>query len=281
MSLRRYYEILGLPETATKNDIRKQYRKLAMRWHPDKNPSAKAKEQFMTITQAYEILMGRSDSPVRKKVTDDKHEKERAHKERIMAARRRYQEQLEKERLENERYFKRLISGPKWKIIKIASVLGPFLAIFLLLDIFMPTHYEEDKVTHYARDIYYGGDRKSVSLIQTESEDKFWISNMNYQLYAEYPEILIQKTWFFHQPVNIVSAQKIQYGIYPVHFTFYTFNFVVILLFLLPFFVRKFKKKTILFTIAYHLSLYLTTLFLLIFLFQNDHWAHLLTLGFL
>lgn len=280
MSLHKYYEILGLPTSATKNDIRKQYRKLAMRWHPDKNPSARAKEQFMIITEAYEILMGRADAPVKRRV-DDKHEKERAHKERIMAARKRYQEQLEKERIENERYFRGLISGPKWRLIKIASIIGPVLAFLILLDLFLPTHYTDDRITHYARDVYYGADRSEVSLVLTKSEREYWIGDMNYSLYAEYPEVLIQKTWIFHQPINIISLQKVKYSFYPVHFTFYSFSFFMIVVFTLPLLVRKFKKRTVLFTVAYHLSLYLTNFMILLFLFRNDHWVHLLTLGFL
>lgn len=280
MSLQRYYDILGLSDTATKNDIRKQYRKLAMRWHPDKNPSARAKEQFMIITEAYEILMGRSDAPVKRKV-DDKFEKERAHKERIIAARKRYQEQLEKERQENERYFRSLVSGPKWRLIKIASVVGPLLAFFILLDLFLPTHFSNDEVTHYAKDVYYSADRSEVSLIKTKNENEFWIEDINYSLYAEYPEVLIQKSWVFHQPINIISLQKVNYAFFPVHFTFYSFSFFMIAIFILPLLVRKFKKRTVLFTVAYHLSLYLTNFMILLFLFRNDHWAHLLTLGFL
>lgn len=53
-----YYEVLGVPRTATEEDIKKGYRKQALRWHPDKNPNNKeqAEERFKQVSEAYEIL---------------------------------------------------------------------------------------------------------------------------------------------------------------------------------------------------------------------------------
>lgn len=53
-----YYEILDVPKTATDQDIKKAYRKLALKWHPDKNPNNKeeAEENFKQISEAYDVL---------------------------------------------------------------------------------------------------------------------------------------------------------------------------------------------------------------------------------
>jgi len=54
----KYYQILELENNASLDDIKKAYRKLAVKYHPDKNPDNKehAEEKFKEISQAYEIL---------------------------------------------------------------------------------------------------------------------------------------------------------------------------------------------------------------------------------
>lgn len=57
MSKRDYYEILGLTKSASDDEIKKAYRKLAIKYHPDKNPDDKAaEEKFKEAAEAYEIL---------------------------------------------------------------------------------------------------------------------------------------------------------------------------------------------------------------------------------
>jgi molecular chaperone DnaJ len=57
MAKRDYYEVLGVQKNASKDDIKKAYRKLAIQYHPDKNPGNKeAEEKFKEASEAYEIL---------------------------------------------------------------------------------------------------------------------------------------------------------------------------------------------------------------------------------
>ncbi len=57
MAKRDYYEVLGVERTVTEEDIKKAYRKLAVKFHPDKNPGDKtAEEKFKEIGEAYEAL---------------------------------------------------------------------------------------------------------------------------------------------------------------------------------------------------------------------------------
>ena len=57
MSKRDYYDILGVNQGATETEIKKAYRKKALKYHPDKNPDdKKAEEQFKEAAEAYEVL---------------------------------------------------------------------------------------------------------------------------------------------------------------------------------------------------------------------------------
>jgi len=56
MDKKDYYEVLGLDHTASKDDIKKAYRKLALKYHPDKNKEKGAEEKFKEISEAYAVL---------------------------------------------------------------------------------------------------------------------------------------------------------------------------------------------------------------------------------
>lgn len=56
MAKRDYYEVLGLSKNASDDEIKKAYRKLAKKYHPDINKAADAEEKFKEINEAYEVL---------------------------------------------------------------------------------------------------------------------------------------------------------------------------------------------------------------------------------
>ena len=59
-----YYDILQIDQEASCDEIKKSFRILALKYHPDKNKSAESKEKFLKIVEAYEVL---SDESSRKK----------------------------------------------------------------------------------------------------------------------------------------------------------------------------------------------------------------------
>ena len=57
MAKRDYYEVLGVSRNASEDELKKAYRKVAMKHHPDRNPGdKKAEEKFKEASEAFEVL---------------------------------------------------------------------------------------------------------------------------------------------------------------------------------------------------------------------------------
>ena len=63
---RDYYDILGVTKTATQQEVKQQYRKLALKFHPDRNQYSDAEEHFKEISEAYSVI----SNPEKKSIYD-------------------------------------------------------------------------------------------------------------------------------------------------------------------------------------------------------------------
>lgn len=280
MPKEQYYKLLGLPTNATEREVRKRYRLLAMKYHPDKNSEPSAQRLFIEITKAYEILLDKTAPPtstptVRKPTSKEDRDV------RVKQAKQRYQEQLLRERRENLRYFHYLTKGPKWKTMRVISTLGSILAFLLILDLALPRHYEEDRIQKYSLNVGRGPNGQAVSLIETEKGEHYWISRISPRLYGKNHDLYVETSWFFHNPIRVISRGKLQYEFFSVHFGVFGASGLLIVLFLVPTATVLYKRMNSTFTLLYHISYFFVSALIVLFLLTGLRWAHVLTLGFL
>jgi len=276
----KYYKILGLPVGASEQEVRKSYRQLAMKYHPDRNSSPNAEEMFIRLTEAYEILIGKRTPRGTPGSTPRKSKKE-SHEERMKTARKRYTEQIIREHLENERYFNYLTKSRKWDTIRLGAFIGTILALFMIMDYFLPHHFEEDQITHFRRSAAYSPGGQEVGLIKTERGDHYWVSRMTYDLHSKTRHIYVETSWIFHNPIYIISRGKLEYNYFNPHFTAFNTAWALIIILLLPLLTIQYKRKSLGFTLLYHASYYGTSILIIIYLILGARWAHILTFGFI
>lgn len=281
--LKKYYELLGLPEGASLNEVKKQYRRLVFKYHPDKNNGNDA--AFIAIKEAYEIITGKRAAPVSKltattATTAPRSRHDKTAEERVKQAQERYREQVYNTYVENEAYFRKLTSGRGWKLLRFNAFMGALIALILFIEPVLPPHHDFTHLTDYSREEYSGLYGSSVSLIRLDTGDQFFVHNMRANLYYHYPEVWVQSTWIFHNPVGLISLEDSGPQIYPIHFSFGAHNILFGCLFLIPIVAYFYKRRTILFTLLYQIGLYGVGGLIAYFLLSNDRWAHLLSLGF-
>jgi curved DNA-binding protein CbpA len=282
--LSKYYKLFGLTENATQADIKKRYRKLAMYYHPDKFGGDNRK--FIEIKEAYEYLIGKKtviqslQTQKQPSTRSTSQARQQTPEERIKQAKQRQQDSAYKEYIENERYFKNLTSGNKWKIIRASAILGTIITFTLLLEFFFPYRYENERIVAYDKENIGALESGSYAKkFYTESGKSYYVESLYSVILQSDPDVLLVKSALFHNELGIIPFYDTQMRLYKIQYTFGAHSLILVPIFLFPLLVVLFRRKTYTFTLFYFLSLYLSAPLTAYYLFSNDRWLHLLTLG--
>ncbi len=135
--MRQYYKTLGLSEGADLDQVKKQYRKLALKHHPDTNSGKEAQTKFIEINDAYNAILKAGNTPQKttqqSRAADPKYSKMDAQaifEERLKKAReyaRKHQEEESKDLLE-------FANSKLVRVTKKLAYLYAFLVVFILVD---------------------------------------------------------------------------------------------------------------------------------------------------
>jgi len=271
----KYYKILGLDSSASDTEVKKKFRELAKKYHPDKNPSENSKERFQEIQDAYERILKRIvEKPARHNTPSPK-TKEQQFQENA----RKRAEQLKKQ--EAEALLNEYNSFRKgWKRIAIKSIgcMAFVCIVCLLIDDILPLKKSIISVQGYNPVPSHSINDNYVYNVTFKNGLSLWLNYENINELDHLPELVLAKTVIFHQPVYVFYAPNQTRT--NVHFTFYWAQIILIIFLLLPIVICLYKRNDVFFFLGNYLSLSISAALLLIFLLNDLKIIHLLTLGF-
>ncbi|MEY3585462.1 MAG: chaperone protein DnaJ [Bacteroidota bacterium] len=273
------YKVFGLNPGASEEEIRKRYRELVKKFHPDVNKNPRAEEKFIEIQAAYEQLMDGNEEPTEIESPAEasfqtKYADYRAH------ARQQFEARKKKEAEELEKLYVRLQTGPVHLLHRCIALVSLIVAVALILDLILPNQRVSAVITSYSTEVYQSMNGNLVSLAKTNQGESFFLNAFSNRFFDINPFIEIKKTVIFHQSVSVLSYSNEFLQEIPIHFSFYWAQFVLFPFFFIPLIFLIYRKKDPYFIMGSYFSRYASGLLLLYFLISQDRWYHLLTLGF-
>ena len=273
------YKLFGLNPGASEDEIRKRYRELVKKFHPDVNKDAHAEKKFIEIQAAYEELMQEPEEQL-----DINHPSEPTFQDEYTAyreyAREQFQARKKKETEELEKLYTRLQTGPVYLLHRCIALVSLLVLLILCLDLILPNQRVSAVITSYSTDVYQSMNGNLVSLAKTNQGESFFLNAFSNRFFDINPFIEIKKTAIFHQSISVLSHSNEFLQEIPIHFSFYWAQILLFPLFLVPVIFLIYRKKDAYFIMGSYFTRYASGSLLLYFLISQDRWYHLLTLGF-
>ena len=280
------YKILGVAPNANPEEIRKAYRALVKKYHPDKNPSAAAAQKFLEIQAAYEQLLEGPQQTHPEEIeqsyraTQDQYEQDlEAYKKQRAAAREKLRQQKLREEAYKEAYLHKLRSGKTGLWHRSVAFIGLLLFCVIWLDFFLPQQSQKLLSHSYGIHTYGSMDGHQVQLFNSTNGLNLWVSDFSSQNIPKTQRLYALQTPWLKQ----VKALEFHDGLYlksiPVHFRFYWAQIWVGILFLIPILSWYFASADIIFVAGSFVSRYAICAFTIYFLLTENRFLHLVTFG--
>ena len=287
---RKYYNILGIQPTEDLNVIKKAYRKAALKFHPDKNPSKEAHLKFIEISLAYEILTN-PNYIIKSANSFQPKSKEDIILEKMKGAKERYQRQEEEEARKETAYYQGVASGWKWKLFGLFACYTLIMSNMFCIDFFADSEYKT--ISHHSGTVQHmsmkkimsiDGERFSVNL------ENFWYEK------SGYPAMYVSYSYLFHdlKTVNIITEilpekkgthsdrmrgyelfDKYEITSINSHTSIYGAFPLLHFVLMVPALLMILRRPTLRFNIWRLVSIWIIYPFMIFFTFSNDRIYHL------
>lgn len=277
------YRILQLKPGASESEIKRQYKRMALKVHPDINPSPKANEEFILLAKAVEILLSpEQETPLDRQAQREakKNETESEKKDRMDQAKMRYEYQKAKKQEEENAYFTALTSGTRWFIFKWIIRISWVVALALALDSVLPKHLEKDQLVAYDTGNHNGVLHERITQVEFKKNGVYFLENRRGNWTNAYTEVWIEKSWLLHTPMVMYSTDD--YEEYATGFDFHlgAIRWMLVVIFLIPLFTYFRQRKDLTFVFLYQLSFWGIGGILIFLLLTQNRLVHLISLGF-
>lgn len=239
--VKNYYKTLGLSSSATKAEIKVAYRRLAKKYHPDKNKSKQASQLFIEVNEAYAYLSNENSTfqiksteknPPRKR---SKYSEEELKKRMEWARKYAQYKKIKEERVIELEYYK-INNSFRKKIITLINWVSISFAFLIFLDFkILPTSpiYVE-LITNY---IDTGSDKFVLKFKDTDNDDfNFGVSldDIKYINAAKMNDYSTQKSMLFNQNTNMLLNIDNEIITIDNHFCVYKVFYFYLIILLLP-----------------------------------------------
>jgi|SRR5690554_251662 len=288
---KRYFDILGIPPTKNKTVIKKAYRKKALKYHPDRNPSESAKDKFIKVTKAYDsiiLAIENAQSPLKNKRRPTQQAQRKAsatqatREEIIKEAEKRYQQMKRKEAQDEELYYQKISSGEIWKKFMSLMYICTFLSLLITIDLFvLPTQIQANQIIKKNIKVTYSGPEEGgTSPVVFDNGQKAYISLAFISL-EQSNTLYLERTLLFKDIKYVKIQENNGWRKYVPDYTVVSTFPLIPLVLLIPLLTFFLKGRTVTFSILFHTAFYGMPIFLTFLLLSNDRWLHLITLGLL
>ena len=271
-----YYEILNLPEGASKAQIKKSYRKLVKLYHPDVTEDPNAHEKYLEINQAYGALL--DPQPKRKTSSSGQSSKAQKWDRYKRDSRKRYAERQAQKAREIELFYKSLRSGWRRNWIRMNLLIGLLVSVSTIADqLSEPTQriVAITSLKNYSAEAEIHTEEGSFTVIEKEKHSSLRAQSEFVLFESKY---LKQGLFIAYIQEGITFYQRVSYS--PIGPSFYWGYQIVLFVSLIPlFFYLVFRKNTGWFVFFHYLTLIVTTPWLIYFMIQYPTIIQVLKFG--
>jgi len=271
-----YYEILNLPEGATKAQIKKSYRKLVKLYHPDVTDDPNAHEKYLEINQAYEALLDPKPKykPKSSRPSSKAHKWNRYKRE----SRKKHAQRQAKKAQEIELFYQSLRKGWRRNWIRMNLLVGLLVSVFTIADQLSEPSQRIVAITgfkNYSTEAEIDTEEGTFTVIEKEKHSSIR-SKTEFILFQS--KYLKQGLFIVYVHKGVTFYQRVSYS--PTGPSFYWGYGIVLFISLIPlFFYILFRKNTGWFVFFHYLTLIVTTPWLIYFMIQHSYIIQALKFG--